>query len=284
MDRLRLFRPVCLIFLAASAACLAAQVPAFEEHLKPVPPPRSPAPFQGDTAAQNTADTVEFLPSEAMTKADKLLAANAESSIAEHSARTGIDFTQGGWSYQQVVCPALPNHLFLQYAREAGTASETLFSASIPRNGDGRVRIIPIRRRGYSLFSPAPINALTISAFNHIRAEEPESQRAQSWLGNGLCYAALAGAHPHLPDSGAEPRPGHPVPALGAFLDVKDNDGEVIRFADEAAKPRPMIWEMTFSQKGKLLKATHGPAALYEAHPVPKNMAATPPRPVPAAK
>lgn len=284
MDSLRLLRPVCAVFLAAAAASVAAQVPAFEEHLKPVPPLRSPAPFSVDAAAQNAPQTIEFRSSEAISRADKLLVADAESSIAEHASRTGIDFTQGGWSYQQVVCPALPNHLFLQYAREAGTASETLFSASIPRNSDGRVRIIPIRRRGYSLFSPAPINALTISAFNHIRAEEPESQRAQSWLGNGLCYAALAGAHPHLPVPSAEPAPGHPVPALAAFLDVKNNDGEVIRFADEAAKSRPMIWEMTFSQKGKLLKATHAPATLYEAHPVPKDTAATPPRPVPAAK
>ena len=70
----------------------------------------------------------------------------------------------------------------------------SVFSASVPRNGAGRVRIVPILKRGYSLFSPAPINALTISAFNHIRAEEGEAANSD-WLGNALCYAALAGSH-----------------------------------------------------------------------------------------
>jgi hypothetical protein len=90
--------------------------------------------------------------------------------------------------------PALPEHLFLRFTRNDGAGDVSLFSASIPR-GEGRVRIIPIQRRGYSLFSPAPINAMTISAFNHIRDEE-RSDQAPDWLGTGLCYAALAGAHP----------------------------------------------------------------------------------------
>lgn len=251
--------------------------------MKPVPPLREPAPFAVNATAAKAPPVIEFRPAEQMSEADKLLVADSESSIAEHASRSGIDFTPGGWNYQQIVCSALPNHLFLKYTREAGTASETLFTASIPRNGDGRVRVIPVRRRGYSLFSPAPINALTISAFNHIRAEEAESQRAQSWLGNGLCYAALAGAHPRVAGPDSEPTLGHPVPALSAFLDVKNNDGEVIRFVDEAASLRPMAWSMTFTQKGKLVKVTHTTAAEYTLRPVPKNPPATAPRPVPAA-
>lgn len=283
MNRCLVLPTACAILVAASVASLAAQVPAAEEHLKPVPPLRQPAPFAVDATAEKAFPVVEFRAADQMSQTDKLLVADAESSIAEHVARSGIDFASNGWTYQQIACPALPNHLFLRYSRETGTASETLFTASIPRNGEGRVRIIPVRRRGYSLFSPAPINALTLSAFNHIRAEEPEQQRAQSWLGNGLCYAALAGAHPRISAPDTEPALGHPVPALSAFLDVQNNDGEVIRFADEAASPHPMVWSMTFTQKGKLVKATHTPAAEYALHPVPKEAPSTP-RPVPAAQ
>lgn len=249
---------------------------------KPVPAPVAPAPFAVDASPDGR--SIEFLSADKMSQADKLLAADAESSVAERAGMSGLAFEQGTWSYQQVVCPALPHHLFLQYTRNAGAGDVSIFSASIPRGGDGRVRIIPIRRRGYSLFSPAPINALTLSAFNHIRAEEPEAQRAQGWLGNGLCYAALAGGHPRLPAAGAEPAPGHPVPALTAFIDVKNNDGEVIRFADEAGQPRPMLWSMTFTRKGKLVKAVHTPAPLYSVSPVPKDGATTAPRPVPPAQ
>ncbi len=211
-----------------------------------------------------------------------MLAADAESSIAEHAGLNGFALEQGTWSYQQVVCPALPNHLFLQYTRNNGVGDVTVFTASIPRSGEGRVRIIPILRRGYSLFSPAPINALTISAFNHIRAEEPP-RKSSSWLGNGLCYAALAGAHPRIAPSDREPVPHKPVEALTAMMDVPVKSGEVIKFADDAATPKPMEWTMTFTKKGKLIKATHFPSPMITAHPVPENSAVLKITPVPPA-
>jgi hypothetical protein len=158
--------------------------------------------------------------------------------------------------------------------RNNGVGDVTVFSASIPREGEGRVRIIPILRRGYSLFSPAPINALTISAFNHIRAEEPTASNSD-WLGNGLCYAALAGAHPQIISPDASPAPNKPIPALTAAMDVQlqAKNEEVIRFADAAAIPRPMEWTMTFTRQGKLIKATHSAAFMEKASPVTQKSA-----------
>ena len=144
-----------------------------------------------------TAAALEFRPYDQMTPQDRDLAADAESAIDERAGFVGLEFNQGKWSYQQICCSALPKHLFLQFTRNNGTGDVSVFSASIPRGGDGRVRIIPIVRRGYSLFSPAPINALTISAFNHIRAEE-HVDTTPEWLATGMCYAALAGAHPQI--------------------------------------------------------------------------------------
>lgn len=134
-----------------------------------------------------------------------------------------------------------------------------MFSAAIPRNGNGRVHIIPIVRKGYSLFSPAPIAALTMAAFNRIRAEEGVGASAD-WLGTGLCYAALAGANPHA----AEPKPGtiqsgDKPEMIPPTLVVRTDGGAVIRFADASTVP-PMQWDMTFDGKGKLVKASHGPA------------------------
>lgn len=273
MDSRSLARLLSVALLGASLAAVAQSVP--ELRFKPVPPPVPAAPF----VPESTGQPIRFVPAANLAPQDRLIVSSAESAIAEQAARGGIDFSGPGWSFQQVACPALPNHLFLQYRRAAGTGSESVFSASIPRNGQGRVRVVPVRRRGYSLFSPAPINALTLSAFNHIRAEEPDSVRAEGWVGNALCYAALAGAQPRLPDPDAEPTLDHPVTAVSAVLHVRTADGETIQFADEAA-PRPTLWTMTFNQKGKLLKATHGSALLYSLKPVP----ATPPaavRPVP---
>ncbi len=219
-----------------------------------------------------------------MTEKDRLLVADAESSIAEHAGVAGFAFDRTTWSYQQLVCPALPNHVFLQFTHNSGTGDVTVFSASIPRDGEGRVRVIPILRRGYSLFSPAPINAMTISAFNHIRAEEP-ALNSSEWLGNGLCYAALAGAHPRIVSPDATAAVNKPIPALKAIMDVQlqAKNEEVIRFADAAAMPRPMEWTMTFTRQGKLIKATHSAAPMASVRPVTQKSAVAKTWPVPAA-
>ncbi len=227
-------------------------------------------PFPPDQAKPVRVHTVEFRTADQMTEKDKLLEADAESSIQERTTWSGMEFGREGWSYRQVVCPALANHLFLQFTRNNGIGDVSIFSASVPRNGEGRVRIIPIQRRGYSLFSPAPINALTISAFNHIRAEEHQD-KTPDWLGTGLCYAALAGAQPDttlMPESAADEK--FPMASAPA-MEIPSQGGAIIRFADIAAPRQPMEWTMTFNGKGKLLKATHSPAPLMAQGAVPPN-------------
>jgi hypothetical protein len=247
--------------------------------IKQVPAKVAPMPFPPGSEAPGRVSSIEFRPAEQMSEKDKLLEADAESSIQERTRWTDIAFNEGPWSYRQVVCTAFPNHLFLEFTRNNGTGDVTMFSASIPRNGEGRVRIIPIQRHGYSLFSPAPINAMTISAFNHIRAEE-QPARTPDWLMTGLCYAALAGARPRtvlLPDDDPVSFPA-PLPAT---MQIPKRGGAIIRFADVAAPRRPMLWTLTFNGKGKLLKATHSPAALITAKVVPQRVEDVKGKPVP---
>jgi hypothetical protein len=239
-------------------------------------------PYFTDSLDPSRAHSVEFRAADRMSEKDRLLAANAESSIAEHVKYADLDFNQGGWSYQQVICPALPNHIFLRFLRNNGAGDVSMFSASIPRGEEGRVRIIPIQRRGYSLFSPAPINALTISAFNHIRAEEnpdKDMAKAPDWLGTGLCYAALAGGHPQAAEVSDHPA-GEKFPAAGtALLDVGNNGGAVLSFTDVSASPRPMRWSMTFDRNGRLIKGGHSPAELLSIrveHPLQVNQIGPP--------
>src|SRR4051794_19441106 len=103
--------------------------------------------------------SIKVLSETEMSREDRDLVANAQSSIQEDAGVQNLEFNQGEWTYRQLVCPALSNHIFLRFTRDTGTQHMSMFSASIPRNGDGQVRIIPIVRRGYSLFSPAPIAA-----------------------------------------------------------------------------------------------------------------------------
>jgi hypothetical protein len=252
---------------------------------KSLPAPVRLKPYFTDTLDSHRPHSVEFLAVDQMSEKDRLQAANAESSIAEHVEYADLDFNQGAWSYQQVVCPVFPNHIFLRFRRNNGVGDVSMFTASIPRGDEGRVRIIPIQRHGYSLFSPAPINALTISAFNHIRAEENPDQdpaMAPDWLGTGLCYAALAGGHPEAATL-SENLAGEKFPvASTALLDVGVNGGAVLSFTDVSASPRPMRWSMTFDRRGRLIKGGHSPAQLLTVrvvHPLQVNQVG-PPKPI----
>ena len=284
MERFRIL-PVVLAIATIAAVC--SLVEAQTDQDVPTPQPshvrkaaKRPMPFPPGDETPRPAASLEFRSYERMSEQDRNLAADAESAIGERAGFAGLEFNQGKWNYQQIVCPVLPNHLFLQFTRNNGTGDMSMFSASIPRGGDGRVRIIPIVRRGYSLFSPAPINALTISAFNHIRAEEHQDAD-QDWLGNGLCYAALAGGHP-VAAKLTEDSDNRKFPAaIPAALAVPVNGGEVISFTDVSASPKLMQWNMIFNRKGKLLKATHAPVGLLTVGAVPPSTGALPTRSVP---
>jgi hypothetical protein len=239
-------------------------------------------PFPPDSGPLESAYSIEFRPVDQMTQKDRDLEADAESSIAERAGFADLEFNVGKWSYGQLVCPALPNHLFLRFIRNNGVGDVSVFSVAIPRNGEGRVRIIPIQRRGYSLFSPAPINALTISAFNHIRADE-NPDKAPGWLGTALCYAALAGANPQAAPLGERAGIQKFSAVSSAVLEIPNRGGAIIRFTDVAALPRPMVWTMTFNGKGKLLKAAHAAAALSTDKAVQPSPVEEQAKPIPAS-
>ncbi|MGB6743477.1 MAG: hypothetical protein WBE38_07420 [Terracidiphilus sp.] len=281
--------------LALMAACvpLIAQEDATvadPSHTKVVPERVVPTPFPPGAGPLEIARSIQLRSPDAMSEQDRLLEADAESSIAERAGYADIAFNEGKWSYAQLVCPALPNHLFLRFTRNNGAGDVSVFSASIPRNGEGHIRIIPIQRRSYSLFSPAPINALTIASFNHIRAEDKPDQ-TPGWLGTGLCYAALAGANPmaaqlpgaQIPGSmNAMAGPKNYPEASSPILNIPPQGGAVIRFTDMSAQPRPMAWSLIFNGKGRLLKAAHAPAGIMAEQAVPPSTAEQRAKPVPA--
>lgn len=224
----------------------------------PMADPISQAPFARSNRHLADPFRLEMRPAAQMTREDQDLVANAQSYIQERAGFETLEFNEGSWAYTQIVCPALPNHLFVRFSRDDGTRQTSMFSVSIPRNGEGRVRLIPNLRKGYSLFSPAPINKLTIAVFNHIRAEE-KYDLPPDWLGTGLCYATLAGANPVATNPQAADALEKPL-TMGPALRVFDTGGATIDFADIDAAPRPMEWVMIFDRKAHLVKATHKPA------------------------
>ena len=150
-------------------------------------------------AKRSVALSIEFRPADRMTEADRLLAADAESSIAEHAGLNGFEFEQGRWSYRAgCVSRAAASSFPAIHAEQRCGRCRPVFSASIPRGGEGRVRIIPIlTAAAIRSFRPRPSMH---SQFRRSTIFAPKSRRAShpAGMGNGLCYAALAGTHPRF--------------------------------------------------------------------------------------
>jgi hypothetical protein len=225
-------------------------------------------PFSDGAPQSARVKLTEFRSESEMTAEDRDLAARAEPSIREGAALAGIEFDRGKWTRQQLVCQALPGHMFLVFKSDNGAGDVSLFSAAILRGGKGSVRIIPVQRRGFSLYSPAPVNPLTIGAFNHIRAEEPASKSAD-WLASALCYAALAGARPETSPSSQKPSEASLSLSFPPKLEVGPSGDSMVHFWDVAKERQLMQWTLTFDSKGQLLRVSNFATPQYVVQPLP---------------
>jgi hypothetical protein len=218
-------------------------------------------PLQDKTPAR---ERLEFRTPDQMTVADRDLAEGNQGEIARRARFQGFDLeSNGGWGYEQAVCPVFPNHLILEYSRVDGRGDVTLFSAVIPR-GEGHIRVIPVRRRSYSLWTPSSSNAITLNDFNHMVVEGGVGL-TPDWLTLGLCYAALAGGHVRaaLVSQMADQFPLYPPAQL-----VLDKDGTArVEFTDATAGVPSMEWKMDFTRAGRLRKVKHEHVRGIEAHP-----------------
>jgi hypothetical protein len=239
----------------------------------PVPQGKIETPFSLDAQALDSKSLLQYRREEEMTPEDRSLVEKAAPWIRENAAMAGIEFDKANWSREQIVCQAMPDHLFLLFKGNNGAGDVSLFTAAIARSGNGRVRIIPIQRRGFALFSPAPVNELTVASFNRILADEPIS-KTSDWLGAGLCYAALTGAHPMVSPAAKDAANENLALQFPPTLEVGRFGESTVRFVDVASEKQPMQWAITFSGKGQLLKVEHFPTPTYAVNPAPLEKSA----------
>jgi hypothetical protein len=242
------FRKLFVVLLAVLAACVVARA----QDVKIIPPrptldELAPLGLEGKAPLK-----LEIRSESQVSEQDRNLEADAESTIRERATLQALDLNSGQWSWSELACPVFPGHLLLRFTRNNGEGDVSAFAVSIPRFGQGRVRFVPLIRRGYSLWSPAPINAMTMAALNHILAEEKPVK--PDWSGMAVCYAALAGAAG--PDAQALTLNRPPLLNLGL-------DGQAtVSFVTGTSHPRE--WRMIFDRKGVLKKATHKPSSELE--------------------
>jgi hypothetical protein len=188
---------------------------------------------------------VEIIPEAAISAENKQIIAAAQQELRSRAAIDAISLNDHGWTIEQIACPAFPHSIVLRYTAGKSARDRSEFIASIA--GDGReVGLIPIVRKGYSVYSPMPANAMTIGAINTMLAREdakpPVSQIA-------VCYAALIGAKAETAPDGKsvvklEVPPAIKVPVAG---------DETVLVTTRGLPPQS--WSLEFDHRGKLLKA-----------------------------
>ncbi len=263
MRFMRLFLLIsCVLASTVAASSIAAQAtgPKAQERVMKIPPPVTEisTPFALDAPPRQRTESIEFRDAGAMGALERQTISGAMPRIRENAALAGYDLDKGRWSYQQIVCPIFPRHLLLFFSRENGASDVSEFSAILARGGKERVRILPILRRSFALSPPAPVNPLTISAFNSIRAQE-DPHRKVDWLTTGLCYAALTGTHVVLPRQAGNDKRGDVPLGMNPLLLVGADGSAAIRFDDVETPEMTKEWKLTFDSHGKLLQVAVTP-------------------------
>lgn len=202
-------------------------------------------------------------PAEQMDPQDAAVVKAKHREIATEAAFWGYDLNAGHWTWDQVVCPEIPDAEVLHYRRK-GSKGEFLFTAVVPR-GAGRVLVAPVLYGGATPFESATGAKRTTSVFNQAvpvdlatRDIEPEGH----WLQLAMTYAVIAGAEPRVP-SLAEQQPGlMKAPEPGLKLSQASHAREVV-FSDHQAPRHYTVWTIGFNGQGRATQATATTIADY---------------------
>lgn len=199
-------------------------------------------------------------------------------------SRSGANAQSSSWTYEQSVCPQMPDYVMLRYTSSAAGA-DSIFTVLVPRNS-GRVRIVPVLNHGATRFRPAANDPRNYQLFAQIipadaarQASGPEGK----WLMLSVCYAEMTGAQPQVPNQPElEPRMiTAPPPSLRVFVAGKERE---VRFVDPISEKDYRLWDITYNDEGRIIRAGYDehsfttPVVQHPAEPVAREM---PPPPDP---
>lgn len=263
---------LCMQIAASAVACWAAQAGSSAPGQQPAgvllpPAVEISSPFAMNAQASERVNAIAFLSQKMMTAQDRQIVQDASRTIDQMAALRGFDMKQGDWNYQQIACPIFPEQVLLFYTRDNGVGDVSEFTAILPRSGKQPVRILPILRRSFSLFDPAPVNAITIAIFNAVRAEQHPARKVD-WLTTGLCYAALSGVNVQVAPVRQKGMPNISL-APNSLLQIEADGTASVRFLDVGNPQRVMSWDLGFDRGGKLLRVAVTPVPALETKVVP---------------
>src|SRR6202453_2401169 len=90
---------------------------------------------------------LEHLEPGQMNAADYDVVSNLSPELSKQAALANFDISNPGWHYQQIMCPAFPDYVFLAFTHRADESGSSRFAAMLPRNS-AQVRIVSTYAHG----------------------------------------------------------------------------------------------------------------------------------------
>jgi hypothetical protein len=241
---------------ALSFVCALSAAAQLHRHRNGPPPPGEE---EKVAALEAHTSSLPVLDAGQMSAADRALLEQREVDVSSAAAFYGFDISDNRWTYQQIVCRSLPDHMMLNFENGSVEHGPSHFVAVVPANGD-KVQVVTDYAHGLLPFHAAWEKSAAYQTFNQmITTDRGEHELGPSshWLNLGMCFAALSG---HLPRVAV---PKESVEASEAL--TKRNGSTPIIMIDPARNAEVDFsdisatqtgnWRLRFDNRGRLTKA-----------------------------
>jgi hypothetical protein len=263
-----MLRPLLLALLALHFVAAAAQAPAqspFPGYTATVTNTVFPGVTPGPVAASPlsappTVIALDHLEPAQMNAADYEVVSNLSAELSKAAALASFDISNPAWHYQQILCPAFPDYVFLSFRHGADDSGSSHFAAMLPRSSS-QVRVLTAYAHGLLPFEASWNRPGTFEVFNGMLRQErgmaPLSE-ASNWLLVALCYAELSGYPVQVLNYNPRPELTLDLLRLNAnqpqMLIEPDQSAEVT-FSDVSRPTITTNWSLHFDRRGQLTSA-----------------------------
>jgi hypothetical protein len=270
-----MLRPVLFVCLTIQGFSAVAQVPqAPTQDLFPgVTATATNTPFPGvrpvpigttPLSASPTVIALDHLEPAQMSNADYDVVSNLSAELSQQAALANFDISSPAWHYQQIVCPAFPDYVFLSFTHGPDDSGSSRFAALLPRN-DAQVRIVSTYAHGLLPFEASWNRPGTFEVFNGMLRQERGTaplSHAPDWLLIAMCYAELSGYPVQVLNFIPRPELTLDMLRLQANqpqLVIAADQGADVTFSDVSRPTLTTNWTLHFDRHGQITSASRSP-------------------------
>jgi hypothetical protein len=196
-----------------------------------------------------------------MNAADYDVVSNLSPELSKQAALANFDISNPGWHYQQIVCPAFPDYVFLAFSRGADDSGSSRFVAMLPRN-TAQVRIISTYAHGLLPFDASWNRPGTFEVFNGMLRQERGTtplSHARNWLMIAVCYAELSGYPVQVLNYSPLPDESLDLLRLDANqpqMLIESDQSADVTFSDVSRPTLTTNWTIHFDRHGQITSAS----------------------------